>query len=802
MKMIKRVLCVLLALTFITEALVGCSSKKTDEEIYLTKGEFLAYFVYEYGLTSEKYTDEDIQNCNDGSIEADIIVEWGYLSEAQATKKLKKHVEKETVVMVCANATFDLIEGSIADIKDADLLEDPQLIANAYASGFFELENGYFDGAKKMSFADCEAIINKAKEYTANFHYEQNTEITETADDVLEQDSSNYSDGDIVVEFYGDDLNSPMGLSAYASGSAFETAADDETAQVSFLNVKTTRSVTTADKYEITATQLNNTVEQFGFYNVKGFTATIMRNVFENDLGNPKVGDTVILNRFQLMMSNNMRYGQGEIIGILVNKQLTGGSYICMFEYPQFEEAVQKKNVKKANGFGIDTSTFEIEKVEVAGWKLEFDVTEDSVSVSAKKGFTDRETGRKQEWQNSTQTMTATANFVISDFNLDVNNLKSFASKNGKGYIKITCDTDVDFSLSQSLRYTPDSNRNGKFPSNWNNSRWTDADSKSAKTIKIARFSPSLYGVVGIDVYVYLLISVDGKITFATSIEDGGVQITANNGKVGITKLGKKESDITANVNLHTRFGVDASLKIFSFINVIEYDVGANVDMHALVSLYYEDALKASGVYADEEGLNEYAADDNKFNYCIGILIEVSVSGQMKDSGVKIILNLMEKGDSLNFELPIWNGGLHFEDGAFVDECTRGSEEDKIEETDDEIELGVYKVTMVNYTCTTVDLKAVPSDTADLMDSKNAITVKSKNNDVVKATYNKKTKIIILEAAGEGSTEVVITAKKGMLWWKKTTKQEISVTVNSNDSIKDMSVVVVDPLYIMEPQRV
>ena len=56
---------------------------------------------------------------------------------------------------------------------------------------------------------------------------------------------------------------------------------------------------------------------------------------------------------------------------------------------------------------------------------------------------------------------------------------------------------------------------------------------------------------------------------------------------------------------------------------------------------------------------------------------------------------------------------------------------------------------------------------------------KSKNNKVVKATYNKKRKAIILEAAGEGSTEIVITAKKGHLWWKKTATQEISVTVTS-----------------------
>ena len=149
MKYIKRVLCLILSLLLAISILSACSSKKTDNQLYITKGEFFSYFVHENGLTSDLYTSEDIQKSSDGSVEANIIVEWEYLPEKIALKELKKPVEKEIVVMVCANATFDLKEGNVSDIKDADLLEDPQLIANAYASGFFELENGYFDGAER-----------------------------------------------------------------------------------------------------------------------------------------------------------------------------------------------------------------------------------------------------------------------------------------------------------------------------------------------------------------------------------------------------------------------------------------------------------------------------------------------------------------------------------------------------------------------------------------------------------------------------------------------------------------------------
>lgn len=765
MKYIKRVLCLILSLLLAISILSACSSKKTDNQLYITKGEFFSYFVHENGLTSDLYTSEDIQKSSDGSVEANIIVEWEYLPEKIALKELKKPVEKEIVVMVCANATFDLKEGNVSDIKDADLLEDPQLIANAYASGFFELENGYFDGAEHMSLAACEEILNKALEYTANFHYEPNTEVTETADDVFEQDDSNYSDDDIVLEPFGDEgINNIENTNADIYGGYNKP-------QLSFLEA---------------SSKIPNIIQvderMPAVKGIKGFKGAIRRETFEKSLRNPNIGDTVIIKTGELIFSNQLNYLNSEIIGILVEKKLIGNVYECVFNCPEFETAVEKKNVTKGNYSKINKDSFKIEQNEYNGWKLEFSVTENSIKINAKKDFTIHETGRKQDWQNSKQTTTANAKFEIGDFNIDANNLKSFANKKGKGYIKITYDSNMEFSLSQSLRYAPDSNRNGKFPSNWNNSRWTDSNSKGAKTIKIARFSPSFYGVASADIYIYLQISVDGKISFSTSIDDGGVQITANGGKISTQKLGTKKSEADINVNLHGRLGVDAAFKIFTFINVVEYDVGGDLDVRALVNLYYENQISQSGVYADEEGLNEYKSDDSKFNYCIGILVELGVSGQLKDSGVKMILNLISKGETLNFEKSIWNGGFHYEDGAFVDECTRGNDmNDELKKSkDDEVELEAYKVVIENGNTRTVKLSAIPSKTMNLLDSKNSITVKSNNNKVCTAKYDKVNKLIIIDAIGEGSTEIVVKAKKGSLWWKESCEQKISVTVNAS----------------------
>ena len=766
MKYIKRVLCLILSLLLMIPILSGCSSKKIDAQLYITKGEFFSYFVHENGLTSDLYTSEDIQKSSDGSVEANIIVEWDYLPENLALKDLKNPVEKEIVVMVCANATFDLKKGNVSEIKDADLLEDPQLIADAYASGFFELENGYFDGAEHMSLVACEEIMNKALEYTANFHYEANTEVTETADDVLEQDDSNYSDGDIVLEILSEEIATNI------ENTKASIYTENDAPQVSFLGVsgQTQNTIQVDNKFN----------RSLDIKSVKGFMASIKKDTFEKNLKNPNIGDTVIINRGQVIFSSKLNNLNSEMIGVLVEKKLIGDHYECIFNYPEFETAVEKKNVKEGNYSKINKDSFKIEQSECNGWKLEFSVSENSIKINAKKDFTVHETGRKQDWQNSKQTMTASANFEIGDFNIDANNLKSFANKKGKGYIKITYDSNMDFSLSQSLRYTPDSNRNGKFPSNWNNSRWTDSNSKGAKTIKIARFSPSFYGVASADIYIYLQISVDGKISFSTSIADGGVQITANSGKISTQKLGTKKSEADVNVNLHGRLGVDAAFKIFTFINVIEYDVGGDLDVRALVNLYYEDKISKSSVYADEEGLNEYRSDDSKFNYCIGVLVELGVSGQLKNSGVKMILNLISKGETLNFEKSIWSGGFHYEDGAFVDKCTRGNDMgDELKKSkDDEVELEAYKVVIESGNTHTVKLSAIPSKTMNLLDSKNSITVKSNNSKVCIAKYDKANKLIIIDAIGEGSTEIVVKAKKGSLWWKESCEQKISVTVN------------------------
>lgn len=781
MKYFRKILCIILALTAVMSVLSGCSETKTDAELYLTKGEFLSYFVYENNMTSSVYTTEDILNSTDGSVEAQIVAQWGYIDADTALDGLSKPVDRETVVTVCASSTGHLKKGNTADIKDADMLAQPQLIADAYASGLFELENGYFAGAGKMSFADCEAILDRCKEYTSGFHFEANTEKYEIADDAVTFDPDDYQDGDIVIELD-------------------ETSADDETSEMSIAAPDGTAPsviLTSADGQgvEAASSQLDFaggsaisaegvTVSRTAAYSPtlnKRFTARLQKDFYENTLKRPQVGDTVYMPRYNVLGGIGMYdlsiRNQNELVGVLTSVKQSGSVYDCEFDVPDFEHALSKKNVTEGNTSGINN--FKIDANEYMGWKLDFNVSGGTVSISAKKDFTVHETGRKQDWQNAKKTITATADFSIGDFNIDVENLRSFANKKGTGSVKITCDTSFDFSLSTSLRYTPDDNRNGKFPSNWNNSRWTDSDSKGAKEIKIARFTPTFYGVVGGEIYIYLRISIDGKISFGTSVDDGGVQIKTNNGNISCLSLGTKKDKLEAGANLIGKLGVRASLTIFSFIKVISYDIGLQLDLNIIANLYYEKELRSKGVYADEEGLSEYAADDGKFNYCLGITYSLDLIGTLEESGVKLIMDCIGHGNDLDFTCHISSGGLHFEDGHFVDACTRGDNpEDSLTASEDgEIGLSTYKVSLSQYTCTSVDLKSIPSETLNFYQSSNSVTVRSNDESIVKVYYNKSSKMINLEAVGEGSTEIVVTAKKGFWWWKQTAEQQISVTV-------------------------
>ena len=760
----KRIIAFILTLAItigMVACLEGCNGNiKSDNDIYFSKGQFFSYFVYEKNMTSQVYTAEEITKCMDGSVEAEIISEWGYLSHDYAISNLSKPVDRETVVTLCANSTFDLIEGNIKDIKDADLLHDPQTIANAYASGLIELNNGYFEGARKMSFADCDDIMRKTEVYSANIHYDNHTRNPKMADDVIVDDGSDYNEGDVVIQFFFFfNQSNLIGLSQqYDSNLLNENLTklpyndnrNDSTMQLSTCSYNS-QKLTAMSNSSNSVRNMDNRFGNIGLPGL-GFFAVINKERFENNFTCPDIGSTMTLSKYDVIGGSNFvlgNSGQDVIIGVLRSCEFKNGKYYCVFDYPDFEQAASRVEEKKLNAKKI--SGGEQLESNIKGWKLDFNWSGDSLSIEAKKDYVEKETGRKQDWQNAVNTIHGTIKYTLSDFNIDVNNISSFATKSGEGFIKITADSELKINLEGHAKFAPDSNRNGKFFSNFSNSRLTDVDSPGADKIKVASFTPSLYGIIGAKIEVYVLIGVDGMITFTSSVDDGGIMIKTNNGNVSREKVynsAKKELQIE--INLRAKFCVDVKVQLFGFINVIDYDFGlADAEAKFMANLYYENKLTNKNVFnTPRSDLDTFQSTNETFNYCIGFSLEVCFTGELKDSAAKIIVDKISSG-ALNFKSnPYLSVSFHVEDGQVVDACTRGDDpsEDLKASDDDSIKLDTYKVTMPIFSCRTVQLKEIPTETVNLYNSRNSIEVRSEDESIVKAFYNKGSTYISLEA--------------------------------------------------------
>ena len=769
MKNFRRWISIVLCLLSLLEILAGCAkAPESDDKVYLTKGEFLSYYVYDNQMSSELFTQEEVNACEDYSAEAQIIAEWEYLTEEQATKNLDKPVTKEIVVTVCANAAFDLKTGDPSKIKDADMLADPQLMADAVASGFCELENGYFDGEEKLSLPEVEQIMDNALEFAAGIHYEPVPDHIEMDDEVATQNTEDYQAGDIIIDF-GDEEDEEE--EPTASNTAFSGAQEQPRAVLLGQSASDGARVVELDETETENEK-------------KEFTLKMTTDYFQKKMGNPKIGQIIEIRNYQNAVSGMEK--QNQIVCVLLDTTVEKDMIICTVRDATFEEAaLHAKTIPNTEGFEKIVSSFKPLETNVFGWKLNFDTSKGYIDITAEKDFqVYKETGQKQDWMNARQNMTAKANFWMSNLSVTTNNLKSFASKRGKGFIKIAFDSGVSAEFSGSARYVPDSNRNAGLMAVAKRSRFTDAEGPGAKSIRIAKFEPGLGGPVSCEIGIYLEILLDGSIRFSTSVSQGGVQITTNNGKVSRQKLGVKDKDVEINVNLTANFILKTTLKLFTRIDIIEYDVKFVVDSHAKINIYKEEKLEEEDIYSDPFTIDRYTAEVPEAHSCLDVTISKRIEGEIGKRGVKLLRDLA--ADHLNFSKSLGEPkNWHFEDGQRVPECTRGKKKEVEKSEIGEVELETYKVNMADRTCQSVDLLAVPAESKKVMGTKNAVTVKSLDESICHAFYiPERHEIVIETAGGEGSTEIVVMAKKSSVWWKNTVEQKISVTVSKDSDLE------------------
>ena len=146
--------------------------RKFEESDYITKGQYFEAFIEEYNLYSNEYSDEEIENAEDYSIEAAIMYEWDLITKKQA-KNPEKPLTKELVAQTVVNMmTFRQTHN--VEIKDISKCHDKQAIIDAVGMEIFELKNGNFNPNDYMTYDDIEEVFEKVNNIELNSHYPEN----------------------------------------------------------------------------------------------------------------------------------------------------------------------------------------------------------------------------------------------------------------------------------------------------------------------------------------------------------------------------------------------------------------------------------------------------------------------------------------------------------------------------------------------------------------------------------------------------------------------------------------------------
>lgn len=162
------ILAVILVLSIVGGFLLVNHYKDKEDVVYMTNEEFFTYYTQETGLETKLYTEEEYANADIQMLMA-VLVENSCLTQEETNVDLTAPVTQETVVLVCARGSKHLPTGDIDEIRNAEKLKEPQLIADAYKAKFFELKFGKFDEDKQMTAEEVQAIINATKNYNALF---------------------------------------------------------------------------------------------------------------------------------------------------------------------------------------------------------------------------------------------------------------------------------------------------------------------------------------------------------------------------------------------------------------------------------------------------------------------------------------------------------------------------------------------------------------------------------------------------------------------------------------------------------
>lgn len=780
------VLCTLIGIT-------ACSGKA--EESHMIKGEFYNLFLksFNYYSVDGKSFDET----NDYNIEAQAIVDWKLLPEKEAFKGLNKAITKEEAALVCLNSVYIKKQGNADDIKDAKLCKNPQEMANAVATGIVSLDNGYINGKEKLSYQECQDMIENTMQAKINGNFEENQG---TIDYAAAENSISFSAADI-------DDESSFSVEGYPSGGSVKIESEDATSKepvkAAFL------SHVNSNKAEIENTAVINEL-----FNVK-----IPKDLYNSKFSEAKVGDYIVytgniclpkVTKLSYENRNKMNtpgYFIEPFVGYLKSvTKVSEKEYNLLLSKPSDEEIMANTDVTQKT-IKITNIDFEKKSLNLAGFNITVSPNEskDGVSVSASKTFK-LSKNKYGNWRDQKADITAAATASIENMTVTMDNFKHFFRKdNDYAYMKFSSDTTETFELKTgTLRRVPDSNRNGKFKSNLLSSRFTDG--QGADSIKITKFTVTVpYTGISFDIGVYLTIQFDGRIKITFSQEGNGFALEKVNGHVKFSAL-KAEKDKKAEVHTNLDIGVKTKVGInFLFVsNVLSGYLTIGVDISAVFSAFTTENGKttktATGYYN-----YELAKSDSKLKFCFDVCGRMYFSGGLENDNLigKMIkkhydlskLSFMIKSKKLSMS-------LHIEETGIVPECTRKNAESSVENDENKkaVSEGKFllestKLTVIDGTCNTIKITGMPISNKKISKKyPSGIQVRVKDKTIAEAIYSEKTNSIVVSSLKPGSTEVEVYVQKN----KKTGKeymQTFSITISENSNMEYTSFAADDLTY-------
>ncbi len=751
----KRVLALLLCFATVLGLFAGCTGAPENTD-YITKGEFFALFIQEHNLYSDVYTQEEIQNSTSYEIEANIMLEWALIDESQ-TGNLSDATTKELLAQSCVRFMSFRQEHNVK-IKDIDKCNDPQAIMDAVGMGIFQLDNGYFDARERMTYDNCLSVFEKTNEIdrTTTFDNELDIEYQDNVYDI--------SDVELVdVVFYDQQPDPAQELEAQAEDRSAITLATTSTGEE--------------------AISLSSNMAGGAEVKIAAFEYRARQYMYE-------VGCVLRYDPYTLTSGKPLTFGYTAFAGVIKEVRQEPPNVVLVLEDCPIEQLVKdtpginNPATTKANAMPKEYTPEKDPDVK-EGFDLKKTSSGTGIVATFKHTFTlEDKVYSKQTWRNATASPSITITATVDNFQVTSKNLgKMILGIADEGSIAVNFDSSITVKAdSGGLRYSPANNGNGKMWSNLSNSRWTGASAGGSKSIKLGMVKiPLASSGFTIDCGVYLYIHMDGSLevtveqdhSYACSIKKGGkVAINNNSSK---PRLAEAEMQINISAGLEVRPSISFWSK-----KIVDAKATAGLGLHTTAGIYAKETNEAlaENVYATKA---ELAEDPTEYMYCIHTVVTFDVSGYLltKDSviGKFVIEKLGCKSPGIDKSWAIKT--IHFEDGSFVDECTRGKNEkgEEVEAVNSEgkIYLSSYKENLTVGAEIAIGITSMPIKDEKILPF-DGMSVVTGNPNVATATVQQSNKSLNIIAVGDGSTEITIKVKK-----KKDSKeyytQTISVTV-------------------------